>query len=81
MTKECSHAENVQTKDAFMLQVIHGKRHFQSLHAKFGLATFILAVIAPLGGLISFRKLGLLQRFPDKLQPRIKWLHRNVSAD
>lgn len=60
-------------------KVVHGKQHWKSVHAKFGLATFILGIVAPLGGLISFRRLGLLQKFPDKLQPRIKWAHRNIG--
>ncbi|EIE25654.1 hypothetical protein COCSUDRAFT_12782 [Coccomyxa subellipsoidea C-169] len=53
--------------------------HFKSVHAKFGLATFIFGIIAPLGGLISFRRLGLLKKFPEKYQARIKWAHRNVG--
>ncbi|CAL8469828.1 g9370 [Coccomyxa elongata] len=60
-------------------KVVHGKEHFKSVHGKFGLATFILGIVAPLGGLISFRRLGLLQKFPDKMQPRIKWAHRNIG--
>ncbi|KAK9916106.1 hypothetical protein WJX75_008637 [Coccomyxa subellipsoidea] len=60
-------------------KVVAGKEHFKSVHAKFGLATFILGIMAPLGGLMSFRRLGLLQKFPDKFQPRIKWAHRNVG--
>ena len=63
-----------------MCQVVHGKVHFKSLHAKVGLAVFILSIVAPLGGVVSFRKLGLLQRVPEKLQPQIKWAHRNVST-
>ncbi len=62
-----------------MCQVVHGKVHFKSLHAKVGLAVFILSIVAPLGGVVSFRRLGLLQRLPEKLQPQIKWAHRNVS--
>lgn len=61
------------------LQTVHDKEHFKSVHAKFGLATFIFGIIAPLGGLISFRRLGLLKKFPEKYQARIKWAHRNVS--
>ena len=60
-------------------QVVHGKAHFTSWHAKVGLTVFILSIVAPLGGVASFRKFGLLQRMPEKLQPRIKWAHRNVS--
>lgn len=60
------------------LQVLHDKPHFRSIHAKFGLATLVLGILAPLGGVVSFRRFGLLQRFPDRLQMRIKWFHRNV---
>jgi hypothetical protein len=78
MYRTCTCIE-IQPSGPAIAQVVHGKQHFQSLHSKFGLATFIMAIVAPLGGLVSFRRLGLLQRVPDKLQPRIKWLHRNVS--
>ena len=59
--------------------MLHDKPHFRSIHAKFGLATLVLGFLAPLGGFVSFRRFGLLQRFPDQLQMRIKWFHRNVS--
>ncbi|CAK0780506.1 hypothetical protein CVIRNUC_005075 [Coccomyxa viridis] len=60
-------------------KVVHGKAHFTSWHAKVGLTVFILSIVAPLGGVASFRKFGLLQRMPEKLQPRIKWAHRNIG--
>ena len=60
--------------------MLHDKPHFVSLHAKFGLSTLVLGFLAPLGGAVSFRRFGLLQRFPDRLQMRIKWFHRNVST-
>ena len=66
-------------KNVLSCQVVHGKAHFTSWHAKAGLTVFILSIVAPLGGIASFRKFGLLQRVPEKLQPRIKWAHRNVS--
>ena len=66
-------------KSDLTCQVVHGKAHFTSWHAKAGLTVFILSIVAPLGGIASFRKFGLLQRMPEKLQPRIKWAHRNVS--
>ncbi len=59
--------------------MVHGKAHFTSWHAKVGLAVFTLSILVPLGGIVSFRKFGLLQRLPEKLQPQIKWAHRNVS--
>ncbi|KAG2492371.1 hypothetical protein HYH03_009319 [Edaphochlamys debaryana] len=60
-------------------KVLHGKPHFVSLHAKFGLATLILSTLLPLWGLVSFRRLGIIQRFPERLQPVIKMLHRRLG--
>ncbi|KAK2075833.1 hypothetical protein QBZ16_001574 [Prototheca wickerhamii] len=54
-----------------------GKEHFASLHAKTGLVTFGLAMVAPLGGILSFRKLGLLPLLPQQWQAHIKWVHRS----
>jgi hypothetical protein len=61
-------------------QVLHGKPHYTSLHSRFGLAVLVLGCIAPAGGVVSFRRFGLLQRFPEKAQTRLKWLHRNVRT-
>ena len=44
-----------------------------------GLATLVLAAVAPLGGLVSFRRLGLIDRFPDSWHAAIKWAHRKVN--
>ena len=44
-----------------------------------GLLTFVLALASPALGTLSFRRLGLIQRFPEDWQPRLKWLHRLVS--
>ena len=46
--------------------------------AQAGLATLVLAAVAPLGGLVSFRRLGLIDRFPDSWHAAIKWAHRKV---
>ncbi|KXZ44862.1 hypothetical protein GPECTOR_61g815 [Gonium pectorale] len=62
------------------LQVLLGKPHFMSLHAKFGLATLVLSILMPLWGLVSFRRMGLIQRFPERWQPLIKTLHRQLGA-
>ena len=43
-----------------------------------GLATLIVAAIAPLGGIVSFRKLGLIDRFPESMHGGMKWAHRKV---
>ena len=61
-------------------QNLKGKQHFTSLHGKVGLCAFSLALAAPLLGAAAFRRLGLIQRFPEAWQPRLKWLHRLVSA-
>ncbi len=50
------------------------------LTSQVGLATLVLSVVAPLGGTVSFRRLGIIQRFPDRLQPLIKTLHRQASG-
>lgn len=61
-------------------QNLKGKQHFTSLHGKVGLCTFTLALAAPLLGALSFRRLGLIQRFPEPWQPVLKWLHRLVGG-
>lgn len=33
----------------------------------------------PLWGLVAFRKMGIIQRFPERWQPAIKMLHRQAS--
>ena len=60
------------------VQVLHGKAHFQTLHSKLGIAASSAVVLVAAGGLVSFRKLGLLQRMPDLLQAPVKTMHRNV---
>ncbi len=47
--------------------------------SQFGLATLLLTLLMPLGGLISFRRMGIIQRFPEVWQPRIKFAHKKVS--
>ncbi|KAL6748955.1 cytochrome b-561-like protein [Haematococcus lacustris] len=61
-------------------KVLHGKTHFHSLHAKVGLATLILSVLSPLWGLLSFKRLGVIQKFPEKWHPWIKWSHRQMGV-
>lgn len=61
-------------------QNLNGKAHFTSLHGKVGILTLALAAAAPLLGAASFRRLGLIQRFPEGWRAHIKWLHRLVSA-
>lgn len=45
-----------------------------------GLATLVLTVLAPLGGAVSFKRLGMIYTFPESWHPRIKWLHRSVGV-
>ncbi|KAL6766195.1 hypothetical protein ACKKBG_A35060 [Auxenochlorella protothecoides x Auxenochlorella symbiontica] len=54
----------------------NGKQHFTSLHGKVGNINTWLAVATPVGGIFSFRKLGLITRLPEPWHPFIKWLHR-----
>lgn len=44
-----------------------------------GLASVLGTAVAPLAGAVAFRRLGLLDRLPASVQPRIKQLHRRVS--
>lgn len=60
-------------------KVNNGKSHFKTTHGKFGLVTIILTAAAPLGGILSFRRFGLLPRLPVNLQAHVKWLHRKVG--
>ncbi|GLC46618.1 hypothetical protein PLESTB_001223600 [Pleodorina starrii] len=60
-------------------KILLGKPHFMSLHAKFGLATLVLSILMPLWGLVSFRRMGFIQRFPERWQPRIKAAHRQLG--
>lgn len=61
-------------------QANNGKQHFTSLHGKVGNINTWLAVATPVGGIFSFRKLGLITRLPEPWHPFIKWLHRCVSC-
>ena len=46
-----------------------------------GATTALLAVSASAGGLIAFRKIGLIQVFPERMHRTLKWLHRNVRRN
>lgn len=61
-------------------QANNGKQHFTSLHGKVGNINTWLAVATPVGGIFSFRKLGLITCLPEPWHPFIKWLHRCVSC-
>jgi hypothetical protein len=62
-----------------VLQINHGKQHFKSYHGKYGLASVVLAWAAAFGGALSFRRLGILQRFPADIQPVLKAAHRSIG--
>ena len=51
-----------------------------SFSLQLGVITVGLTLLAPLLGVSSFRKLGVVTKFPEAWQPRIKWLHRMVGA-
>ena len=59
-------------------QILNNKHHFKTLHAKLGFATSVLVFAVAAGGLVSFRKLGMLHHFPDRWQAVIKTSHRYV---
>lgn len=65
----------------FKLQVLKSKLHFTTLHGKVGLVASVMTALSVVLGTASFRKLGIIQRFPEEWQPQIKWLHRIVSCD
>lgn len=54
--------------------------HLYSAHSKFGVAVLVLTVLVPIGGALCFRKLGFIQRFPEKWHPWIKALHRMLGT-
>jgi hypothetical protein len=43
-----------------------------------GLATLLLTIVAPLGGALSFKKLGMINMLPDYLHGTVKFAHRKV---
>lgn len=53
-----------------------GKSHFMSWHGKLGLTVFISSILVVLGGLLSFKKVGLIHMFPEKKHATIKRIHR-----
>lgn len=44
-----------------------------------GALNLLLVALAPLLGVVSFRKMGIITKLPEDVQPRVKWLHRMVS--
>ena len=61
-------------------QEARGLPHFGNWHAKLGLLTAALSTSSAVGGALAFGKMGLLQLFPQHLQPQIKTAHRMVSG-
>lgn len=45
-----------------------------------GATTAVFAVSASAGGLIAFRKMGLIHMFPERMHKTLKWIHRNVRV-
>ncbi|KAL3137212.1 hypothetical protein ABBQ32_006764 [Trebouxia sp. C0010 RCD-2024] len=35
---------------------------------------------ASAGGVIAFRKMGVIQKFPERMHKTLKWMHQNVSG-
>ncbi|KDD74305.1 hypothetical protein H632_c1416p1 [Helicosporidium sp. ATCC 50920] len=54
----------------------HNKPHFVTLHGKVGAVNFGATLGALLWGSLSFKKLGLITRFPERYHATIKWGHR-----
>lgn len=45
-----------------------------------GLIAMVLTALSPLLGVGSFKRLGIITKFPEPWQPRIKWIHRLVGG-
>lgn len=56
-----------------------GKAHFQSWHGTIGICVASLTLFSSLGGLLAFKRIGLLQKLPVQLQQRVKVAHRYIS--
>ncbi|KAG1671994.1 hypothetical protein FOA52_013367 [Chlamydomonas sp. UWO 241] len=54
--------------------------HFDTPHSWLGLACLGLSLCSTLGGLLSFHRIGLLDRLPVKVRPWVKAAHRNAGA-
>jgi len=57
-----------------------GKQHFQSYHARIGLFVFVSTLAVAAGGFLSFKKMGLINFFAEKLHPTIKRGHRAAGV-
>ncbi|KAG1679608.1 hypothetical protein FOA52_006125 [Chlamydomonas sp. UWO 241] len=64
----------------YQTKIANGKDHFTTLHAKVGLATMVMSIGAQFGGAMSFRAIGLLDKFPAAMRPLIKTAHRNAGS-
>lgn len=60
-------------------KVLHSKPHLTSVHAKCGALTSSMAITAAVGGMLAFKKLGLIHMFPNHLHGTLKWIHRNLG--
>ena len=53
-----------------------GKTHYTSYHGKLGVFVFASTPVVVAGGLVSFKRVGLIHLFPDKTHALIKRVHR-----
>ena len=53
-----------------------GKEHYQSNHGKVGLAAFVSTFVVVAGGILSFKKLGIIEVVPENLHGLVKRVHR-----
>jgi cytochrome b-561 domain-containing protein 2 len=60
----------------YLNKVKAGKSHFTSWHGKMGLFTFISTIVVVFWGTLSFKKLGLINYFPETQHKTIKKGHR-----
>jgi hypothetical protein len=60
----------------FSMQVNYRKVHFKSWHGLLGAEITAAAMLAASGGLVSFRRIGLLAKLPAHVQPLVKAAHR-----
>lgn len=58
------------------MQINAGKVHFKSWHGLFGVVITAAAVLAAVGGAVSFRRVGILAKLPAHVQPLVKAAHR-----
>lgn len=58
------------------MQINLGKEHFKSWHGLLGTEIAAAAMVAAVGGAVSFRRIGVLAKLPANVQPMVKAAHR-----